>query len=213
MVHLLGLCLHLAAIAMARGSGPSPSPPISGDHPGKRVYDNACASCHADNGLGVTGVYPPLAGSPWLEMEPVPLIRMQLHGLQGPIVVNGESYDSAMPPNAETMTDQEVADVLNFVRGTWGKPGLPPVDAALVGRERALHADREVAWTIAELIGPPVAAAAPARPANVAPLPAPPAGPMPVVAIPPLVPRWGVHGIFLLPLIVFLAVCLCLRDH
>ena len=189
-----------ADIAMATGSA-QPVPATAADHPGKRVYANACAACHADTGLGLPGVYPPLKGTPWLDLDPGVLIRMQLHGLDGPITVNGVDYNAAMPPNAETLTDQDVADVLNYVRASWGKPGLPAVDAAMVASERQQHIDRDTPWTIAELGQPPTTPAEPtAAPAHVLPAPARHS------------PRLGAHVVFLLPMLGFLAGCLCLRE-
>ena len=92
---------------------------------GKRVYyDTAkCVLCHQLTGMGsASPESPPLAGSEWvLATEPGRVIRIVLHGLQGPVTVNGRQFNtSGMPPWKETLTDEEIADVLTYIRQEWG---------------------------------------------------------------------------------------------
>jgi cytochrome c553 len=58
---------------------------------GRRLYIQVCATCHQLNGQGVPGAFPPLAGADWVTGDEATLIRILLHGLQGPIEVNGNS--------------------------------------------------------------------------------------------------------------------------
>lgn len=81
-----------------------------------------CAACHQPTGLGITGAFPPLAESEWVAGPIENLIRIQLRGLQGEIEVNGQKFNSVMPPNA-TMSDDEIAEVLTYVRNAWGNEG------------------------------------------------------------------------------------------
>ena len=85
---------------------------------GKEVYENYCVSCHLGNGQGVEGVFPPLAQSDYISANTEQTIRAIKFGLQGSIKVNGKSYNGMMP--AAGLDDEEVADVMNFIRNAWG---------------------------------------------------------------------------------------------
>ena len=81
-----------------------------------------CSACHQPTGLGIPGAFPPLAGSEWVNGPVENLIRIQLRGLMGEIEVKGVKYNSVMPPNA-TMSDDQIAEVLTYVRNEWGNKG------------------------------------------------------------------------------------------
>lgn len=88
---------------------------------GKRVYDANCKACHQANGAGVTQAFPPLAKSDYFNDDPVRGIKAIIHGLEGPIKVNGESFNSVMP--AMKLEDDEIANVLTYVLNSWGNKG------------------------------------------------------------------------------------------
>lgn len=116
--------------------------------PGQAIYEALCLNCHQAAGQGLEGVYPPLAGSEWVRGDKDRLIRIVLHGLEGPTKVAGKDYGVVpMPPMG--LDDQQTAEVLNYVRGTWGGKGLPSVSTDDVARIRA--ASRARPWTQAEL--------------------------------------------------------------
>ncbi|HEX2855346.1 MAG TPA: copper-containing nitrite reductase [Opitutaceae bacterium] len=85
---------------------------------GKQVFLTSCFACHMANGEGLPGVFPPLANSDYLKADKTRAIRVVTKGLSGPVVVNGKTYNSMMPP--QTFTDAQVADVLTYVMNTWG---------------------------------------------------------------------------------------------
>jgi nitrite reductase (NO-forming) len=101
---------------------------------GQGVYNSTCVSCHQVNGAGVPGVFPPLAKSDYLMSDAKRAIRTVLHGLEGEITVNGEPYNQQMPSQSH-LSDQQVADVLNYVRNNWGNQG-PAITPAQVKAER-----------------------------------------------------------------------------
>ena len=86
---------------------------------GQEVYMTNCMSCHMINGQGVTGVYPPLAGEDSLLSDINFNINIILKGQKGEVTVNGQLYNTDMP-SQEYLTDKQIADVLNYVRNTWG---------------------------------------------------------------------------------------------
>jgi mono/diheme cytochrome c family protein len=76
-----------------------------------------CVTCHQADGNGTPGQFPPLTGSEWLkEKEPGRIIRIVLNGLNGPLDLNGKSYNGSMVPWKDQLTDDDVAAVLTYVR-------------------------------------------------------------------------------------------------
>jgi len=84
---------------------------------GKEIYQEFCITCHLANGKGSETV-PPLAGSDWLQTKRKESIHAVKFGQSGPIKVNGKNYNNTMPPMG--LTDEEVADVMNYVMHSWG---------------------------------------------------------------------------------------------
>lgn len=89
---------------------------------GQEVFNATCKNCHMENGQGMPGVYPPLAKSDFLARDAKRAIDIVVNGLDGEITVNGKIYNLDMPAQTQ-LSDQQVADVLNFVRNNWGNKG------------------------------------------------------------------------------------------
>ena len=85
---------------------------------GESVYQANCASCHMPEGEGLEAVFPPLAKTDYVK-NANRAIGIILNGQEGEISVNGKTYNTPMAALPQ-LTDQEVADVLNFVRNSWG---------------------------------------------------------------------------------------------
>lgn len=85
---------------------------------GKEVFTDFCVTCHLPSGKGIPGNFPPLAGSDWLTNKKMESIKAIKFGLTGPIEVNGKPYNNAM--TAQGLSDQEVADVMNYISNSWG---------------------------------------------------------------------------------------------
>lgn len=85
---------------------------------GKAIYTDFCLTCHLPNGQGVKNVYPPLAKSDYLLKNRNASIRGIKFGQQGEITVNGETFNSTMAPMG--LSDDEVADVMNYITNSWG---------------------------------------------------------------------------------------------
>ncbi|WP_421523180.1 c-type cytochrome [Pseudomonas yamanorum] len=93
--------------------------------PGASVYIDNCAACHRTDGHGYTRVFPALAGNPVLQTaDATSLINIVLNGGTLPATHTAPSTFT-MPAFAWRLSDQEVADVVSFVRGSWGNKGEP----------------------------------------------------------------------------------------
>lgn len=86
---------------------------------GGTVYGQVCAACHQADGQGLAGNFPPLAGAGEYYGDAQNMARIIVHGLQGEIVVRGQTYNGAMPAQG-SLTDYEIAAVTTFVRHSWG---------------------------------------------------------------------------------------------
>tara|TARA_R110000850_G_scaffold30630_2_gene84159 strand:+ start:7690 stop:8151 length:462 start_codon:yes stop_codon:yes gene_type:complete len=84
---------------------------------GQSVYNDFCIQCHLPNGKGTKGIFPPLDGADWLVEKRTESIHAVKYGQKGEIVVNGVTYNNVMPPMG--LSDQEVADVMNYVMNSW----------------------------------------------------------------------------------------------
>lgn len=98
---------------------------------GKRIYESSCFACHQTNGQGLPGAFPPLAKSDYLKNKDK-AISAVIHGLEGPIVVNGKPYNSVMP--AQVLSDEETANVLTYIYSAWGnsKTVVTPADVKAI---------------------------------------------------------------------------------
>lgn len=88
---------------------------------GATLYQNNCQACHQENGQGVSGVFPPLAGSDYEGYATTEgHATIVLNGLQGKIVVNGVDYNGAMQAYSGLLTDVQIAAVIAYERNSWG---------------------------------------------------------------------------------------------
>ena len=85
---------------------------------GKEIFSRTCIACHQINAEGLPGIFPPLAGSDFLNADKERAIGIVLHGKQGVITVKDKSFNGIMPP--QNLSDQEVAAVLTYVYNSFG---------------------------------------------------------------------------------------------
>jgi mono/diheme cytochrome c family protein len=95
---------------------------------GKVVYQQNCLSCHQEDGSGVSRLNPPLIKTSYVLGDQTKLMKIVLNGLDEEIEINGEYYSNPMPAFADVLKDQEVADVLTYIRNNFGnKASVVPV--------------------------------------------------------------------------------------
>jgi len=109
---------------------------------GAEIYrrEGYCSTCHQPDGLGlVSAHFPPLSESPWVTQDETRLIKLTLHGLQGPIEVKGKKYPGLVPMTAfgALLNDAEMAAVLTYVRNSFGNkaPMITPDQVKKVREE------------------------------------------------------------------------------
>jgi mono/diheme cytochrome c family protein len=135
---------------------------------GAKIYKAQCVACHQDTGLGVPGVYPPLAGSEWVAGHQESLARILINGLNGPIEVAGNTYNGNMPafgPNGLNLKPLEIAGVLTYIRQEWDNQASEVTEDTMKAYMDQ-YGSRGTPWTAEEVVadlGPePVAEEAPA---------------------------------------------------
>jgi putative membrane-bound dehydrogenase-like protein len=109
---------------------------------GREIYRNLCQACHQPDGRGQDRLAPSLVGSEFALAAPEIPARILLNGKEGPV--------GLMPPIGASITDEQIASVLTYIRREWGQDGTP-VDAGTVKSVRALTAGRTRPWTNDEL--------------------------------------------------------------
>ncbi len=108
---------------------------------GGEIYTGKCASCHGADGQGVGGQFPPLAQSEWVDTDTEENrnrhIQLVLEGLKGEIKVKGVTYNGVMQPWFNVLNDEEVAEVVNHERTSWGNNGgtVTPDDVAAIRKD------------------------------------------------------------------------------
>jgi mono/diheme cytochrome c family protein len=86
---------------------------------GQRLYETNCQSCHMEDGSGLRGVIPPIAGADYLQKHREELPCLIRHGIEGPITVNGITYNQPMP-GVETMREDHITNLLNYIQTNFG---------------------------------------------------------------------------------------------
>lgn len=111
------IVISLAFFALANQSFYMQTPNKASYENGRSLYATYCQSCHMEDGVGVESVYPPLAKAGNLA-DKNKMVKIILLGMRGKTVVKGITYETEMVPIS--MTDNEVADVINYMRNSWG---------------------------------------------------------------------------------------------
>lgn len=143
------------AAAPAAATAAAPAASSAAKDRGKTTYMAVCFACHQPTGMGLPNMFPPLAGSDWVKAKKADrIIRIVLHGLNGPVQVNGVPFTTPaplMPPQGAALSDQQIADVLTYVRAEFGG-GASEVTADQVKAIREAEKARAAMWTEAELL-------------------------------------------------------------
>lgn len=86
---------------------------------GKIVYNSVCLACHMASGAGVPRLNPPLINTTYVLGDKTALIKIVLNGFNEDVEINGQKYSNNMTPHSD-LKDQQIADVLTYVRKSFG---------------------------------------------------------------------------------------------
>jgi nitrite reductase (NO-forming) len=127
---------NMAAVSKAAAAAASGNLTLQDQiNAGKALFNGTCSVCHQPTGTGLPGVFPPLAKSDFLNADPKRAVGIVVHGLTGKVTVNGNEFNSVMPPMNQ-LNDDEVANILTYVLNSWDNKG-GQIHAADVKAERA----------------------------------------------------------------------------
>ncbi len=122
---------------------------------GMRFYKNICAACHGPGGAGIEGLAPPLQDSEYLTGPGKRLALVILHGLKGPVNVNGKRYEfnAQMPgiSNNPDMSDQDISDLITYLSNAFGRSARE-TNAAMIKELREVKPASGGAYTEEELL-------------------------------------------------------------
>ena len=102
---------------------------------GKQVYEANCISCHQEQGEGIAGAFPALSKTGNLA-DKNRLVKIILQGMRGPITAKGVKYDGEMA--SISLTDKETADVINYIRNSWGNKAAMITVADVAAAKKAV---------------------------------------------------------------------------
>ena len=100
---------------------------------GEQLYLQHCSNCHQKNGSGLGRVYPPLDSSDYMQGRLEDVICLIKNGKDGELIVNGKSYNQAMPGVA-TLTDLEIAEIATYIYNTWSNDAGSIVEVTSVSQ-------------------------------------------------------------------------------
>ena len=124
---------------------------LSAYRKGRDQYSVSCGACHQADGKGLPNMAPTLSKSDWVTGSAKRLIGVAVHGLMGPIKVNGKQVEGVPPvmPAHGFMKDDQLAGILTYVRNAWGnRAGLISTDD--IAGYRKTESARVAPWTEAE---------------------------------------------------------------
>ena len=106
---------------------------------GERLYQANCANCHMDDGIGLSALIPPLAGSDYLQKNRDRLPCIVQHGLSDTIYVNGRMFGEQMP-GVPALNVIQITNLLNFINNSWGnKNGVFRLDEVQAALDSCAH--------------------------------------------------------------------------
>jgi len=135
LILFLPVCIFIMALQTKPKPKPSAAPPKITMDSGRKVYNAICLACHQADGTGVPRMNPPLVNTSYIKGSKTKLIQIVLKGMNEEVDIDGQTYTGVMAPHSD-LTDKQIADVLTYVRNSFGNKGTV-VSAAEVKAVRA----------------------------------------------------------------------------
>src|SRR4051812_28177579 len=122
----LSIAAFMIVIALLAQAKPKPKPAAkpapskaTAMANGAKVFKKSCMACHQADAGGVPNLNPPLIKTPFVLGDKKRLIAIVIKGKTEPVEIDGETYTNPMPAQVQ-LTDQQIADVLSYVRNNFG---------------------------------------------------------------------------------------------
>ncbi len=132
------IAVYVKSLPPGPGEPAVTPPPQSSMKDGAAIYAHQCVACHEADGSGAPRIYPPLPGNALLQSaDPASTLRVILDGAHTVTTPRAPNTGS-MPGYAKQLSDQQIADVTNYIRNSWGN-AAPPVTAEQVAKAREAH--------------------------------------------------------------------------
>jgi mono/diheme cytochrome c family protein len=129
------LSVVILSLFLLISCGGNKKPAVTEVDPGKEIFMKYCLACHQTDGAGVTGMYPTLQKTDWVQGDKTRLIGLLLNGQKGVISVNGQTFKGEMPSH-QYLSDEQAAQVLTYIRSNYGN-SAPPITAEEVAQVRS----------------------------------------------------------------------------
>jgi len=135
------------------GARPLTEPEAALREQGGELFEARCAACHGADGRGLASLAPSLVASPWVRDADDWIVRIVLHGLTGPLRIDGETWNATMPGHGHdpVFDDEAIAGLVTHLRRSWGH-AESPLEVATVAQIRAATQNRRDAWRVDELL-------------------------------------------------------------
>ena len=134
IISLSLLTFFLSSAMIQKNTITKPQPSVNQPDSGKIIYETYCLACHQEDGSGVPNMNPPLIKTDWVLGDSSRLINVILKGLKN-TEINGDSYSNEMPSH-DFLTDYQIAEVLTYVRKSFGNQA-GPISSEDVKKQRA----------------------------------------------------------------------------
>ena len=134
IISLSLLTFFLSSAMIQKNTITKHQPSVYQPDSGKIIYETYCLACHQEDGSGVPNMNPPLIKTDWVLGDSARLINVILKGLKN-TEINGDSYSNEMPSH-DFLTDYQIAEVLTYVRKSFGNQA-GPISSEDVKKQRA----------------------------------------------------------------------------
>jgi len=126
-----------------------PGPQAVAMRAGEAIFVDVCTACHRSEGKGVPRFFPPLQGDTTVQSrDPTTIIRIVLEGSQSP-PTDGRPTPLSMPAFGWKLNDQQIADVLTYIRNSWGNRAAAVEKSAVVKLRRETGTDTSLTSALA----------------------------------------------------------------
>lgn len=121
---------------------------------GIEIFEANCSTCHGRDGKGIEHVAPPLYHSEYIEGRDSAFALIVLHGLKGPVIVDGKEYEfhAVMPGLSENKeyTDREIASVMSYIKNAFGRKPKG-ISSQFIEEMRKIQPDSNDVYTVKTL--------------------------------------------------------------